>query len=115
MVRVREYPTIGNLLHDRTDVVGILDFEWSMASDPAIDRAGWGVLDWSVPGVRPSFEEAYFAEYGPVSDDDRLLGLYALSRDLELVDVAARFFSRREFDEYREATLAALDRFEQLL
>jgi aminoglycoside phosphotransferase (APT) family kinase protein len=105
----------GNLLHDGGDIVGILDFEWSMASDPAIDRSKWRQLDEVTPGAFEPFVTAYEAEHGAVDDDPVLLGLYRTCGNLELCDVAARFLSEAESVEYRDRTLAALARFESLL
>lgn len=99
---------LGNILHDGRDVVGLLDFEWAMASDPAIDRSKFGQLDDATPGALRPFRRGYEDEGGPVDDDPRVLGLYRMCHNLELCDVAARFLSAEEAAQYRATTLQSL-------
>lgn len=105
----------GNLLHDGHDIVGILDFEWSMASDPAVDRVAWDALDTQCPGARAAFESAYRAEFGAYDDSPILMAFYELCADLELCDVAARFLTETETRVYHERALHAVAKLEERL
>lgn len=105
----------GNLLHDGRDIVGILDFEWAVASDPAIDRVQFGQLDEQCPGALEPFLAAYEAEAGPIDDDPIRAGLYRIAMNLELCDVAARFLSEEERDTYLATTLESLSALEARL
>ena len=106
----------GNLLHDGRSIVGILDFEWALASDPLIDLVALPKIEAQCPGALESVVRGYRDEAGADPQDDPVAeSLYAVAQSLELCDVAARFLSQEQFERHRAAALGALVRLERLL
>lgn len=78
-----------NILHDRGDITGIIDFEWAFAGDPAWDFVPEGLWDRTCPGSR----EHLYSGYTPASPLDstflRRLAIYKLVSQVEFAVDAA--------------------------
>ncbi len=105
----------GNLLHDGDNIVGILDFEWAVAGDPLLDRVSWASLDEACPGALEPFVRGYRRTFGETTESPADVAFYELTNGLELCDVAARFLSDEEREDYVARTLVALERLERAL
>lgn len=99
----------GNLLHQGEEIVGVVDFEWSFAGDPAWDLIRASKMDRYWPGSGEAFRQGYGELRAWTPELDRRSELYRMVHLLEIAIVAARFYTSEEANSYRKRVLAQLD------
>ncbi|OFY98392.1 MAG: hypothetical protein A2Z97_11965 [Bdellovibrionales bacterium GWB1_52_6] len=99
----------GNILVDQGRIRGIIDYEWSLAGDPAYDLAYLARLEDSTPGARELFVRGYLSAHG--NRDSNLFDrvpIYKTLRNIELCIVAHEHFGEADAAEYRTITAEAI-------
>jgi aminoglycoside phosphotransferase (APT) family kinase protein len=94
----------GNLIYERDEIVGVVDFEWAIAGDPLYDLMFWR----NGNQIFPNSEESFFEGYGKTNfteDEIQRMALYQMIKNIELSIVAKLHFPSDEALEYRDITL----------
>ncbi|RYZ66945.1 MAG: aminoglycoside phosphotransferase family protein [Proteobacteria bacterium] len=94
---------LGNLLFEKHQITGILDFEWSCAGDPLFDLCKLRDMDASWTGSQESFNRGYGVS---VFDDSEFkkMRIYTMIQNIELCVVAKKYFPAKELRSYVSAT-----------